>query len=274
MTSPAAQFKTFLPSEAPSWWTRDSWDHQFEKDMATHKDLEQWKAVLKKVNSTILEKEMKKLNNKLKRNKTRKKRLKPSLWRRLFSFKENIRTELDQRRQKELDRRVRFPTIVSALRTRFGEEMVQMAAKLRTDSHVMTDDDFKHPQANRELIIEKIKKYLTSSQLGEQIRAYVRVTLSLSHRGAAREFSPKHLLFERSESVFSEDVLSNSDDGGVFEFVVAVLLSIVAACVYSLCFHLEHEFYQNTLEWLGWDPNTSYWVAFFLTTLDTVNGLT
>jgi hypothetical protein len=270
MTSPAAQFKTFLPSEAPSWLTRESWDHQFEKDMETHKDLEQWKAVLKKVNSTILEKEMKKLNNKLKRNKTRKKRLKPSLRHRLFSFKENIRTELDQRRQKELDRRVRFPTIVSALRTRFGEEMVQMAAKLRTDSHVMTDDELKHPQVNRRLIIEKIKKYLTSSQLGEQIRAYVRVTLSLSHRGgiAALKFSPKHLLFERSESDFSEDVLSNSDDGGVFVYVVALLFSIVAIYLYSLCFDLEHEYHQNTLEWLGWDPDTSYWMAFFLTTLD------
>ena len=264
MTSPAAQFKTFLPSEAPSWLTRESWDHQFEKDMETHKDLEQWKAVLKKVNSTILEKEMNKLNNKL-RKKTRKKRLETSLRHRLFSFKENIRTELEQRRQKELDRRDRFPTIASALRTRFGEEMVRMADKLRTDSHVMTDDDFKHPQANRRPIIEKIKKYLASSQLGEQIRAYVRVTLSLSHRGrmnAAWEFSHKHLLFERSESVFSED---NSDDGGVFEFVVAVLFSIVATCVYSLCLHLETEFNQNMLEWVGWDPNTSYWVAFFLT---------
>ena len=50
------QFKTFIPSEAPTWYTSKSWDKQFEDDIKkpNFKDLKQWKKYLKHVSKAVL----------------------------------------------------------------------------------------------------------------------------------------------------------------------------------------------------------------------------
>ena len=60
MTTP--QFKTFIPSEAPSWYTSKSWDEQFKDDMkkCSFNDLRKWVPYLWHVSEDVL----KKYNNK------------------------------------------------------------------------------------------------------------------------------------------------------------------------------------------------------------------
>ena len=55
MTTP--QFKTFIPSEAPSWWRRKSYNKQFKDDMINRSlpDLKQWKPYLQYVSKDVLE---------------------------------------------------------------------------------------------------------------------------------------------------------------------------------------------------------------------------